>query len=451
MDGIADPEMHARIASDPNYMRIDPVSSREQYRWMERFIPMVEDAELREGLTQAIDGKGAFRRFKDVLMSYGPERERWFAFRSERLRVFMEAWLDAHALVPVARPVWPAEPRRPAPPSRIPSRRTSSPGRRGRSAETLRKQLAELAETLGARDLEKVTAFAEFVKARRAARSYAHRHDGGGEATGDRESRELTKDDESKKPDSERRRRAHTLLPQTHGLVALNRCALLPLAAALGLSLWFRVAPARAEPLVLDRVAVRFTAPETGGVRSPRFIFQRVLAFEARLEALADPDRVPGDPRPYRDRHIRAALERHITETLLASSHIDPEPTDAELTRQTNAARLMLLERIGGVQALEQAAHAEGIESREILGILRRRARASLYLDRMVAPMLSPSDAELRNIHRTVQTPFKNRPFDQIEAALRRWYVSRRLAASLASYYQNARSRVDVTIIGPEQ
>src|SRR5690606_7419049 len=85
VDGIADPDMHSRIAADDTYMRIDPVSSREQYRWMERFIPMVDEAELRDRLTAAIDGKGAFRRFKDVLMSHGPERERWFAFRSERL------------------------------------------------------------------------------------------------------------------------------------------------------------------------------------------------------------------------------------------------------------------------------------------------------------------------------------------------------------------------------
>ena len=28
VDGIADPEMHSRIALDSNYMRIDPVSSR---------------------------------------------------------------------------------------------------------------------------------------------------------------------------------------------------------------------------------------------------------------------------------------------------------------------------------------------------------------------------------------------------------------------------------------
>ncbi len=172
VDGIADPEMHARIAADTTYMRIDPVSSREQYRWMERFIPMVDEPDLRQRLTEAIDGKGAFRRFKDVLMSFGPDRERWFAFRSERLRVFMEAWLAAHALRPVAREVFPSSEDKPAPET-TPISQDQLSGRRGGTAESLRQQLRELIESLGARDLEKVTAFAEFVKARRAARSAA--------------------------------------------------------------------------------------------------------------------------------------------------------------------------------------------------------------------------------------------------------------------------------------
>src|SRR6478735_4734063 len=62
VDGVADPQMHVRIASDTNYLRIDPVSSREQYRWMERFIPMVEDPDLRGKLSQAIDGARSWRR-----------------------------------------------------------------------------------------------------------------------------------------------------------------------------------------------------------------------------------------------------------------------------------------------------------------------------------------------------------------------------------------------------
>jgi hypothetical protein len=198
VDGVADPQMHARISADPNYLRIDPVSSREQYRWMERFIPMVDDTELRGKLAHAIDGKGAFRRFKDVLMTYAADRERWFAFRSERLRTFMEAWLNAHAIQAVPRPGWsdnpPASVDEPSPESLSPLSQTSAPapsstaltaeeppksqsGRRQRNAESLRQLLKELGDSLGPRELDLLVSFAEFLKARRAARSFAHHHE----------------------------------------------------------------------------------------------------------------------------------------------------------------------------------------------------------------------------------------------------------------------------------
>ena len=204
VDGVADPQMHARISADPNYLRIDPVSSREQYRWMERFIPMVDDTELRGKLAHAIDGKGAFRRFKDVLMTYAADRERWFAFRSERLRTFMEAWLSAHAITAVPRPGWsddapasveeprpesvaapvvaadPAEtpadaaPAAPASSEEPPKSTKKAPSR---NAESLRHALRELGDGLGARELDLLVSFAEFLKARRAARSFAYHHE----------------------------------------------------------------------------------------------------------------------------------------------------------------------------------------------------------------------------------------------------------------------------------
>ena len=193
VDGVADPQMHARISADTNYLRIDPVSSREQYRWMERFIPMVDDAELRGKLAHAIDGKGAFRRFKDVLMTYAADRERWFAFRSERLRTFMEAWLNAHAIQAVPRPGWsdnpPASVEEPSPESLGPPSQSnvaaaageeppkSQSGRRQRNAESLRQLLKELSEALGPRELDLLVSFAEFLKARRAARGFAHHHE----------------------------------------------------------------------------------------------------------------------------------------------------------------------------------------------------------------------------------------------------------------------------------
>ncbi|MCL2823155.1 MAG: UPF0158 family protein [Polyangiaceae bacterium] len=176
VDGVADPQMHARIASDPKYLRIEAVSSREQYRWMERYIPTVEEPKLRARLELAIDGKGAFRRFKDVLMSFGPERERWFTYRSERLKTFMEAWLQAHCIKAVPRVQWTVPPEEEAPQEE--SCRTPVPEvtefRRTRSVDGLRKKLRELADQLGPRDLDGIVAFAEFLKSRRNARSFAH-------------------------------------------------------------------------------------------------------------------------------------------------------------------------------------------------------------------------------------------------------------------------------------
>ena len=206
------------------------------------------------------------------------------------------------------------------------------------------------------------------------------------------------------------------------------------------------VAPvAVAETTLVDRAILRFVAPETGGARAPHFIFERILAFEARLEALADPQR-PANV-PYLRTHVQSALERHIAETLLASLPVDPVPTTEAVTKQVSAARLILDEQVAGRQVVDQAAAAEGIGTAEQLALLGRRARASLYLDRMVAPMLQPSEAELRALHRGVVTPFRDQPFERIKQPLGRWYVAQRLKVAVAEYYQNVRSRVRVTYL----
>src|SRR5450432_4102620 len=202
-----------------------------------------------------------------------------------------------------------------------------------------------------------------------------------------------------------------------------------------------------AQPVPVDRAVVRFVAPETGGARRPRFVFERELSFEARLEALSDPDRASLGDAPFRDRHIAAALDRHIAETILGALRIDPDPTSAELEHQRQAAHRMLSDRAGGEEALDTARRAEGISEREFARLLQQKARASLYLDRMVTPMLEPSEAELRSLHKSTSTPFADAPFDTIRPALLRWYVSRRLNAALSSFFENARSRIDVTVL----
>ena len=201
---------------------------------------------------------------------------------------------------------------------------------------------------------------------------------------------------------------------------------------------------ARAQPGLVDRAIVRFDAPETGGALHPRFVFERELAFEARLEALADAERAQA---PYLDRHVRAALERHVAEELLSHLAMDPEPRPDEIARRAENARAVLEQRVGGPTELARAAEAEGIDAAEIDVVVRREARASLYLDRMVAPMLEPSEAELREVHRSTTNPFRGQRFEDAIAGLRKWYVGERLEAALGSFYQNARGRVHLVVI----
>ncbi|MDI1447320.1 hypothetical protein [Polyangium sp. 6x1] len=224
----------------------------------------------------------------------------------------------------------------------------------------------------------------------------------------------------------------------------MRPAVLLVLAALAFAAPAFAQTQTEAKPALLDRVVVRWHAPETGGVTRPQFVYERELAFEARIEAMADPD---ADPAPFTDRHVRAALDRHIAETLLASLPVLPAPDATEIASRAESARAVLEQRVKGRDKLIAAAKAEGIGSDEIDALLRRQARASLYLDRMVAPMLAPSDPELRALLRTGTTPFTGRPYEQVSVALGRWVVAQRLGEAIANYFQTARSRVTVTIV----
>jgi hypothetical protein len=77
------------------YEPIPMVESHEGYRDMQDFITTVEDEHLVELLEVAINGKGAFRRFKDVLLNYPQERERWFKFRDDRMEERALEWLES--------------------------------------------------------------------------------------------------------------------------------------------------------------------------------------------------------------------------------------------------------------------------------------------------------------------------------------------------------------------
>ena len=147
-----------------NYLRVEPASSREQYRWMEKFVGSVTEEPLRERLIISIDGKGAFRRFKDVLLAYPAERERWFSYRAELLHWHIQNWLESHDVAAINEPPW----GKVDAPVELPSvgrpviHGTEAPG------EALRRQARDLIESIPAIELPTAIAFLEFLRQRSA-------------------------------------------------------------------------------------------------------------------------------------------------------------------------------------------------------------------------------------------------------------------------------------------
>ncbi len=84
-----------RIQSDEERYVLVPVQTTpEGYRVIMHFIETVDDRQMREELNMAASGRGAFRRFREVLARYPEQRQRWFAYKDMRLRERALEWLE---------------------------------------------------------------------------------------------------------------------------------------------------------------------------------------------------------------------------------------------------------------------------------------------------------------------------------------------------------------------
>jgi hypothetical protein len=220
--------------------------------------------------------------------------------------------------------------------------------------------------------------------------------------------------------------------------------ALVPgeLAAA---ELELRVASSGGTRVIVDATAVRYVASETGGPAHPRFISQRILAFEARLERMGHEGSGPEEP--IDERHVRAAVEHHIAQELLGNIPHERPPSRAEVLRVVADMRAALVSRVGGSAALAAAVAFEGIDSKELDELVFREGLAALYIDRAIAPILRPSEDQLREAYRTASHPFRNVVYEEARASLAQWFVLERVRAAEASFFQAGRARVNITYI----
>jgi len=84
--------------SAEDFLYIQPRPSREGYRTMQRFIETVTEPRLKDALSAALVGKGAFRRFKDQLLDYPEIRQQWFAFKDAEVYAYIRTWLEREGI-----------------------------------------------------------------------------------------------------------------------------------------------------------------------------------------------------------------------------------------------------------------------------------------------------------------------------------------------------------------
>jgi hypothetical protein len=85
---------------DPGLLAIDALPARVWYRDMADFADQISDERAARRLSRAIQGRGAFRRFKDGLHTDHPALlPAWYAFSGNRAKRRAVQWLLDNALI----------------------------------------------------------------------------------------------------------------------------------------------------------------------------------------------------------------------------------------------------------------------------------------------------------------------------------------------------------------
>ena len=98
--GTLDEEMQAdvdRVKASEDFIAIPSRFDFHEYRHMEHFCLSLPDDRVRERLLDAINGKGAFRRFKDTALRLGV-RDAWFEYRLKQLAEQVADFLEVNKI-----------------------------------------------------------------------------------------------------------------------------------------------------------------------------------------------------------------------------------------------------------------------------------------------------------------------------------------------------------------
>jgi predicted nucleotidyltransferase len=83
-------EARSVVLCDAGIVRLEPY--QDEFRDLVDFVASVKDPTVRRDLERTIEGRGAFRRFRDALRNCFRERRQWFDFREAKMRERATTW-----------------------------------------------------------------------------------------------------------------------------------------------------------------------------------------------------------------------------------------------------------------------------------------------------------------------------------------------------------------------
>jgi len=83
------------------FKEIPRIESHESYKIMESFIATVKDKRIQNILSSAIQGRGAFRRFKDTIAEWPDLQKQWFSYKDNTARQEVIDWLESIGIEPI--------------------------------------------------------------------------------------------------------------------------------------------------------------------------------------------------------------------------------------------------------------------------------------------------------------------------------------------------------------
>jgi hypothetical protein len=96
-----------------DFARIPEAFGQPEHSWMKEFSGTIRSAKLKQQILQALRGRGACKRFKEILKEFPEESRQWSHFRSRCWKEKIQTWLEQYGILAVEN-----NPKRPRPASR---------------------------------------------------------------------------------------------------------------------------------------------------------------------------------------------------------------------------------------------------------------------------------------------------------------------------------------------